>query len=60
MKTSHDYHNLYNIADVLQLAHIFESFQNVCLKSYKSDPLWYYIAAGLAWDVCLKLTATRL
>jgi hypothetical protein len=59
-KTFRDYHNLYNTADVLQLADIFESFRDVCIKNYKLDPLWYYTAPGLAWDACLKLTGVSL
>ena len=38
-KTMRDYHNLYNLADVLQLADIFENFRDVCMKHYKLDPL---------------------
>jgi hypothetical protein len=59
-KTFRGYHNLYNTADVLQLANIFESFRDVCMKSYKLDPAWYYTAPGLAWDACLKLTGITL
>jgi hypothetical protein len=59
-KTFRDYHDLYNKADVLQLADIFESFRDVCIKNYKLDPLWYYTAPGLAWDACLKLTGVSL
>jgi hypothetical protein len=59
-KTFRDYHNLYNMADVLQLAAIFESFRDVCIKNYKLDPLWYYTTPGLAWDACLKLTGIKL
>jgi hypothetical protein len=45
---------------MLQLADIFESFIDVCMKNYKLDPAWYYIAPGLAWDACLKLTGITL
>jgi hypothetical protein len=45
---------------VLQLADIFESFRDVCMKKYKFDPAWYYTAPGLAWDACLKLTGITL
>ena len=60
MKTFRDYHNLYNKADVLQLADIFENFRDVCMNNYKLDPAWYYTAPGLAWDACLKLTKIEL
>jgi hypothetical protein len=59
-KTFRDYHNLYKTANVLQLADIFESFRDVCMKNYKLDPAWYYTAPGLAWDACLKLTGITL
>jgi hypothetical protein len=59
-KTFREYHNLDNTADVLQLADIFESFGDVCMKNYKLDPAWYYTAPGLAWDACLKLTGITL
>jgi hypothetical protein len=59
-KTFRDYHNHYNTADVLQLADIFESFRDVCIKNYKLDPAWYFTAPGLAWDACLKMTGITL
>jgi hypothetical protein len=59
-KTFRDYHNHYNTADVLQLADIFESFRDVCVKNYKLHPACYYTAPGLAWDACLKLTEITL
>jgi hypothetical protein len=58
--TFRDYNDLYNKADVLQLAYIFEIFRDVCMKNYKLDPAWYYIAPDLAWDACLKLTVVTL
>ena len=55
-----DYHNLYNLSDVLLLADIFETFMNVCMNHYGLDPAWYFSAPGLAWDAALKITKVRL
>ena len=56
MKTFKEYHELYNITDVLLLADVFENFRNLCLKIYGLDPVYYFTAPGLAWDACLKMT----
>ena len=55
MKTMRDYHGLYNQADVLLLADVFENFRNVCSRNYNLDPAHYFTAPGLAWDAALKL-----
>ena len=60
MKTLQDYHDLYNVTDVLLLADVFENFRNVCLDNYKLDPAHYFTAPGLAWDACLKITGVEL
>ena len=60
MKTLQDYHNLYNVTDVLLLADVFENFRNVCMENYKLDPAHYFTAPGLAWDACLKITGVEL
>ena len=60
MKTLQDYHDLYNITDVLLLADVFENFRNVCMENYKLDPAHYFTAPGLAWDACLKITDLEL
>ena len=56
MKTFKEYHELYNVTDVLLLADVFENFGDICLKNYGLDPVYYFTAPGLAWDACLKKT----
>ena len=51
-----DYHNLYNLSDVLLLVDIFEKFRNICMNHYGLDKAWYYSTPGLAWDAALKIT----
>ena len=60
LKTLQDYHDLYNVTDVLLLADVFENFRNICLDNYKLDPAHYFTAPGLAWDACLKITNVKL
>ena len=55
-----NYHNLYNLSDVLLLADIFEDFRSICMNHYGFDPAWYYSALGLAWDASLKITKVQL
>ena len=55
-----DYHNLYNLSDVLLLADICENFRNICMNHHGLDPDWYFSAPGLAWDDSLKITEVRL
>jgi hypothetical protein len=40
-KTFRYYHELFNRADVLQLADMFENFRDVCLKNYKLDLIYF-------------------
>ena len=60
MKTFKEYHELYNMTDVLLLADVFENFRENSLKTYGLDPVYYFTAPGLAWDACLKLTNVDL
>ena len=60
MKTFTDYHDLYNVSDVLLLADVFENFRGVCMENCQLDPAWYYTAPGLAWDAALKITEVEL
>ena len=60
MKTLQDYHDLYNVTDVLLLADVYENFRNVCMENYNLDPAHYFTAPGLAWDACLKMTNVEL
>ncbi|XP_065653024.1 uncharacterized protein LOC136080335 [Hydra vulgaris] len=53
-KTFRDYHDLYNVLDVLLLADVYENFRDVCMNHYDLDPAWYYTAPGLAWDTAFK------
>ena len=60
MKSLKEYHEVYNITDVLLLADVFENFRDICLKNYGLDPVYYYTAPGLAWDAMLKMTKINL
>ena len=55
-----DFHKLYNLADVLLLADIFENFGSICMNHYGLDPAWYFSAPSLAWDATLKITKIQL
>ena len=59
-KTLRDYHELYNVSDVLLLADIFENFRDVCMQNYELDPAWYFTSPGLASDAALKTTKVKL
>ena len=60
MKTFKEYHELYNVTDVLLLADVFENFRENSLKTYGLDPVYYFTAPGLVWDACLKITDVEL
>ena len=54
-----DYHNLYNLSDVLLLADIFENFRNICMNHDGLDPAWYFSVPGVSWDTALKITQVQ-
>ncbi|XP_065662522.1 uncharacterized protein LOC136085162 [Hydra vulgaris] len=39
-KTLRDYHDLFNVSDVLLRADVFENFRDVGMNCYKLDPAW--------------------
>ena len=54
-----DFHNLYNLSDVLLVADIFENFRTIGINHYVLDPAWYFNTPGLAWDATLKITKVQ-
>ena len=54
-----DYHNFYNLSDVLLLTDIFENFRNICINHYGLAPAWYFSAPGLACVATLKITKVQ-
>ena len=59
-KTFRDYHDIYNVSDVLILADVFQNFRDVCIEHYGLDLAWYFTSPGLAWDAALKRTKISL
>ena len=45
-----EYHNFYNLPDVLLLAEIFGNFRKIRMNQYGLDPAWHFNAPGLGWD----------
>ena len=60
INTMWDYHDLYLITDVLQLADILINFKKTCLESYNIDPLHSFTLPGFAWEAALKMTDVEL
>ena len=59
-ETFRDYHDIYNVSDVLILADVFENFRDVCSENYGIDPAHHFTSPGLAWDAALKKTNINL
>ena len=55
-----DYHQLYNLSDVLLLADVFENLRSICTNHYELDPAWYFSAPGLTWDATLNIIKFQL
>ena len=49
IKNLGEYHDLYLKGDVLLLAHVFESFRKMCLKTYELDPVRFVSVSELAF-----------
>lgn len=49
-KTLGEYSDLYLQIDILLLTDIFENFRDLCLKTYKLDPSYYYTCPGMSFD----------
>ena len=44
MESMKDYHNVYNLSDVLLLSDIFENLRSIFMNHYELDPGWYFSA----------------
>ena len=55
-----DYQNLYNLFEVLLLAHVFENFRIICMNHCGLDQAGYCCTLGLAWYATLKFTKVQL
>ena len=54
------YHDLYVQNDTLLLTDVFQSFRDLCIKTYKLDPAYFLSLPGFAWQACLKKTGVKL
>ena len=51
---------MYLKSNALILADDFENFQKMCLKIYHLDPVNFFLAHGLLWQVALEKTKVNL
>ena len=57
IKNVGEYHGLYVQKDIPLLADVFE---NMCIKVYGLDPVYFLSAPGLAWRACLKKVGVKI
>ena len=55
-----EFQDLYVQSDTLLLADVFKNFQNACLEAYELDAACIFTIKGLALQVALKNTKTKL
>ena len=60
MKNMKQYHDLYLLADTLQLADCFQFYRQQTHETYQLDPVWYLSVNQLAWDAALKTSNIKL
>jgi hypothetical protein len=60
MRTFQDYHNLYLLLDVLQLADVFTSYRETCYTHYKLDPANFFTSPALSWHAMLLKTGASI
>lgn len=60
IKTMGEYHDLYLMTDVLNLACVFERFRSICVSQSGVDPTYFYSTPGYTQEACLRFCAPVL
>ena len=60
LKHLEEYHDLYVQSDTLQLADVFDNFQDMCHEIYDLNPIRFLTAPGLTWQAVLKKTKVNV
>lgn len=55
-----DYSNIYMKTDILLLADVFESFRDLCITTYKIDPIYYISTPSLSWSIMTYMTKVKI